>query len=180
MAQLFCEAAVNVGEEDVSGKAFKFAGWMPYLVAVGCFLDVLSTFFPWSEVGGGHWFLPYSVPLPLGWQVQYVGEGVAVLFINLAVRLGGIVGVVGVAMLTYWKIRVFSNVVVLVSSGLSFASAAVFSQLGLPFFIGVYMVLAGGSLKLIGLALDYLEVEIIVENEETEGEDGDEESDVEG
>lgn len=46
----------------------------------------------------------------------------------------------------------------------------VFFQLRLSFYIGVYMVLVGGFLKVISLILESLEVQIIVEDEDEESE----------
>jgi len=135
------------------------------LFAAGCILDVLSTFFPWSMVAGQHWFLPFSVPMPLGWRVQFVGESFAVLVINLSIRLGAILGLAGLVLFMYYKNRIFSSVILLVSTGLSFASVIVFFQLHWSFYIGAYMVLASGFLKLASLILENLEVQVIVEDE---------------
>jgi len=99
------------------------------LFVSGCNLDVLSTFFPWSRVTGHHWFLPFSVPMPLGWHVQFISESFAVLVVNLATRLGTVLGLAGLILLMYYKNRVFSSVILLVSTGLSFASVVVFFQL---------------------------------------------------
>lgn len=152
--------------EKQPAKIFRFSGRALYLFVAGCILDVLSTFFPWSEAAGQHWFLPFSVPLPLGWRVQYISESFAVLAINLATRLGAILGLAGLILLMYHKDRFSSSVILLISTGLSFASAVVFFQLRWPFYIGAYMVLAGGFLKLLSLILENLEVQIVAEDED--------------
>ena len=152
--------------EKQPAKIFGFSGRALYLFVAGCILDVLSTFFPWSEAAGQHWFLPFSVPLPLGWRVQFISESFAVLVINLATRLGAILGLAGLILLMYYKNRVFSTVTLLISTGLSFASLVVFFQLRWLFYIGAYMVLAGGFLKLLSLILENLEVQIVAEDED--------------
>lgn len=151
--------------QKLPAKIFEFSGRALYLFAIGCVLDVLSTFFPWSRTAGQHWFLPYSVPMPLGWHVQYIGESSAVLVINLAIRLGAFLGLAGLLLLTYSTNRVFSNAPLLVSTGLSFASVAIFFQLRWSFYLGAYMVLTSGFLKLVSLILENLEVQVIVEDE---------------
>jgi len=151
--------------EPAPTKVFKFSGRAIYLFAAGCILDVLSTFFPWSETAGGHWFLPFSVPMPLGWRVQFITETLAVLVVSLATRLGAILGLAGLLLLTYYKNRTFSTIILLMSTGLSFASAAIFFQIGWPFYIGAYMTLAGAFSKLLSLILENLEVQIIAEEE---------------
>jgi len=99
--------------------------------------------------------------------VQFISESFAVLVVNLATRLGAVLGLAGLILLMYYKNRVFSSVILLVSTGLSFASVIVFFQLGWSFYIGVYMVLAGGFLKLFSLILESL-VQVIVEDEDEE------------
>jgi len=160
--------AINDSQSSrkLPAKIFEFSGRALYLFVAGCILDVLSTFFPWSRTAGQHWFLPYSVPMPLGWHVQFISESFAVLVVNLATRLGAVLGLAGLILLMYYKNRVFSSVILLVSTGLSFASVIVFFQLGWSFYIGVYMVLAGGFLKLVSLILENLEVQIIVEDKD--------------
>ena len=158
--------SVVKNSKTVTSKVFRFFRWAPYLVAIGCFLDVFSTFFPWSQAGGQHWFLPFSVPMPLGWRVQYIGESFAILVINLAVRLGAILGLAGLVLFMYYKNRIFPSVILLISTGLSFASVIVFFQLHWSFYIGAYMVLASGFLKLASLILENLEVQIVVEDED--------------
>ncbi len=147
-------------------KLIKFSESVLYLFGVGCVLDVLSTFFPWSIAAGYHWFLPFSVPIPLGYQIDYITDSPAVLAVNLTVRLGAILGLVGLLLLALFKNRIVSTPFLITSTGLSFASVAVFSQTGWPFYIGVYMVLASGFLKLFTLILVNLEVEIVVEKED--------------
>jgi len=107
--------------------------------------------------------------MPLGWRVQFISESFAVLVVNLATRLGAVLGLAGLILLMYYKNRGFSSVILLVSTGLSFASVIVFFQLRWPFYIGVYMVLAGGFLKVISLILENL-VQLIVEDEDEESE----------
>jgi len=152
--------------KKLPAKIFEFSGRALYLFAAGCILDVLSTFFPWS-VSGQYWlFLPFSVPMPLGWRVQFIGESFAVLVISLSIRLAAILGLAGLILLMYHKNRIFSSVILLISTGLSFASVIVFFQLHWSFYIGAYMVLASGFLKLVSLILENLEVQLIVEDED--------------
>jgi len=41
-------------------------------------LRIFFQLFPWSEVAGQHWFLPFSVLVPLGWCVQFISESFAI------------------------------------------------------------------------------------------------------
>lgn len=152
--------------QKLPAKIFEFSGRALCLFVAGCILDVLSTFFPWSRVAGQHWFLPFSVPMPLGWRVQFIGESFAVLVISLSIRLAAVLGLAGLILLMYHRNRVFSSVILLISTGLSFASVIVFFQLHWSFYIGAYMVLASGFLKLVSLILENLEVQMIVEDED--------------
>jgi len=134
-----------------------------YLVGVGCFLDVLSTFFPWSEIVGRHWFLPFSIPLPLGWNVYFLEGSVFFLAISVATRLAAVLGLAGLFLYIYRK-RVLSRLLFFISIGLSFVSFVVFSLFGLPLYLGVWIVLVGGFLKLVGLILKNLEVEVAMKD----------------
>jgi len=152
---------------ETSGKAgykvFAFSGWALYLVVLGSILDVLSTFFPWSElIFGRTAFLPFSVPLPLGWSVSFLENNFYTLAINVMVRLASILGFAGLLI----RRRVgnaSSNWVESVSIGLSFASLAVFSQLDVPFNYGAYLVLVAGVLKLVGVVGQNVEIEVVSE-----------------
>lgn len=149
----------------------KFAGRSaPYLFAFGCFLDALSTFLPWSEFSAQHWFLPYSIPLPLGWQVEFFSESVSFFLINVSVRAAVVLGVAGLFLLDRYKSKstALSYFVLFVSMGLTFTAVAVFCQLGLPFFIGSYLVVVAGVLKVLTLILENLEIQIVRERTERE------------
>jgi hypothetical protein len=137
---------------------------MPYLVAVGCVLDVLATFFPWSEeVFSQYWFLPFSYPLPLGWGAQIIEGSLLVLIISVATRVAPLLGLTGLFLYTYRK-SILSTLSLLVSTCLSFACFVVFYLLGWSPYLGAYMILLAGFLKLVGLILRNLEVELSVED----------------
>lgn len=72
----------------------------------------MSTF-PWSEFVGQHWFLMFSIPVSLGWCVQFISEIFAVLIINVATKLGAVLGLAGLILLTYYENRIFSSLILL-------------------------------------------------------------------
>jgi hypothetical protein len=155
----------NESHEPTSVKAstFSFSNYGLYLVALGCVLDVFSTFFPWSEIDGQHWFLPFSFPLPLGWQVHFMPERAPLLVVSVATRVAGFLGIAGIILLGRLKRGVFPWAVFISSAAMSFVSFGIFSQLDWSLYLGVYLVLFGGFLKVVGLVLENLEVQLVVE-----------------
>lgn len=153
-----------------STKVVSFFRWMPYFVAAGCILDVLSTFFPWSEAFGELWFLPYSLPLFFGSNAQFIEENYFFPTISIAVRLAAILGLVSLLLYVYLK-NILPALVLLVSIGLSFASFILFFELGWSPYLGSYLVLLGGFLKASGLILKNLEMETTEERSHNKPED---------
>jgi hypothetical protein len=145
-------------------RVFKLGEGALYFFALGCFLDVFSTFFPWSNAAGLDWFLPLSVPFPLNWQLQHIPDSIEILSVNLSVRFASVLGIAGLFFLVYLKRRLFSNVMFVISIVMSFAAAIFFSQLGWSLYLGVYLVLVGALLKVGGFVLKNLEVEIVSGN----------------
>jgi hypothetical protein len=128
-------------------------------VALGCIFDVLSTFFPWTVSYGKHLFLPFSIPLPFGWDAQFLEDTSFALAINVAIRLAAIVGLGGLVLHVFRR-GILPMLPLFVSIGLSFASIAIFLQLDWSFYLGVHMVLAGGALKIAGLILENFELQV--------------------
>jgi hypothetical protein len=159
----------SVETASIKSAAFSFSSYALYLVAIGCFLDVFSTFFPWSEVGAWHFFLPFSIPLPLTWNVQYLKVSFPILVISVATRVAAILGAAGLFLLGHLKNRVISGAILIVSVILSFVSVGFFSQIGLSFSYGVYLASGGGILKLMGIVLENLKVQIVVETDPQTG-----------
>ncbi len=109
--------------------------------------------FPWAVAYGEHWFLPFSVPLPIGWRVLFLEDSFSMLVVNVGVRLAAVLGVLALLLYAYLK-NVLPTLILLVSIILSFVSFLVFSDsVGWAFSYGVYMVVVGGLLKLLGLIL---------------------------
>jgi len=149
--------------EKTDYKVFALSSWALYLVVLGSVLDVLSTFFPWSElVFGLPAFLPFSVPLPLGWSMFFLESNFYTVAVNVMVRLASILGFAG--LLVRRRVgNASSNWVQCVSIGLSFAAIGVFSRLAMDFSYGVYIVLVAGILKLVGVIGQNVEMELVSE-----------------
>ena len=147
--------------EKTGYRVFALSSWALYLVVLGSVLDVLSTFFPWSElIFGRTAFLPFSIPLPLGWSVFFLESNFYTVAVNVVVRLASVLGFVG--LLVRGRVRNASSTWVLsVSVGLSFAALVVFSQIELSLNYGFYLVLVGGILKLAGVIGQNVEIEVL-------------------
>lgn len=150
----------SLGVVPAKGATFSFSGYALYLVALGCVLDVLSTFFPWSEIGGQHWFLPFSFSLPLGWDAQFMPESLPLLGVSMATRVAAFLGLVGIVLFGRVKKSVFPYAVLIASVAFSFFSLWSFSRLDWPLYFGVYLALSGGLLKVVGIVLENLEVQV--------------------
>ena len=77
----------------------------------------------------------------------------------MAIRVAAIVGLGGLVLYVYHKGVSFS-LVLIVSMVLSFSSVAIFAQTYGSFLLGPYLVSAAGILKLAGLILKNLRLEI--------------------
>jgi len=161
---LVSRSSVEEDSNEQEVRVFKLGERVLYFFALGCFLDVFSTFFPWSNASGYDWFLPLSVPFPIGWQVQHIPHSIEVLSINLAIRLAAILGVIGLFFLVYLKKQIFSNMLFIISIFLSFTSVVIFLQLNWSLYLGVYVVLVGAFLKAGSFVLKNLEIEIVSGN----------------
>jgi hypothetical protein len=149
-----------------SGKVLSFSRLTPYLVALGCVVDLLSTFFPWTAIFTQQRYLPYSIVLPLGERVQFLYADFLILVVVVAVRAAAIVGFGGLVLYVYHKGVLFS-LVLIVSMVLSFSSVAIFAQLFGSFLLGPYLVSLAGILKLAGLILKNLRLEIEKSNDQS-------------
>jgi hypothetical protein len=154
------EAESSEPSEKTDHKVVAFSGWAPYLVVLGSLLDVFSTFFPWGRAFGQDAFLPFSIPLPLGWSVFLLENTFYTMTVNVVVRLASVLGFVG--LLVRGRVKNASSTWVLsVSVGLSFAALVVFSQIELSLNYGFYLVLVGGILKLAGVIGQNVEIEVL-------------------
>ncbi len=134
---------------------------MPYFVAIGCVLDLLSTFLPWSADFGLMWFLPFSIPLPAGWQAHYI-ESLFVVAVSIMIRLAATLGLVALLLNEYLKSKI-PKLLVAVSVVLSFVSVGIFFQIGWSLYFGAFSAVFAGVLKLLGLALENLQLELTLE-----------------
>jgi hypothetical protein len=155
------DAVADEASGKKSSRVLKFPGALLYLVAAGCFMDLFSTFLPWSEHFGSLTFLPYSTPLPLGWNAYFI-ESLSTAIISVIVRLAAVTGLVGLLLHEYRK-GVLPKIVIFASTGLSFASVVLFVQLDWSLYWGVYSVLLAGGLKVVGLILENFQFEITLE-----------------
>lgn len=87
--------------------------------------------------------------------------------ISVAIRVAGFLGLAGIVLLSRFKKSIFPWAVTVVSATLSFFSFWFFSQLGWPLYFGVYLALSGGLLKVVGIFLENLEVQMVAEEDRT-------------
>jgi hypothetical protein len=144
------------------GKTLDLSFLTPYFVSVGSLLDVFSTFFPWSRASGADWFLPYSIPLPIYRSIEFINEGFAEIFICVAVRFAAVTGVI-VILFHFYHQNLRLNFTLLLSTALSLAACVVFSQLSWSLYIGFYMILSSGLLKVFALIFKNVQVELTVQ-----------------
>ncbi|MFW6111193.1 MAG: hypothetical protein ACOC6H_04070 [Thermoproteota archaeon] len=152
------------GKAVLEGEVGETSVWTSILVVAGCVLDVLSTFFPWSMTAGQHWFIPYSFPLLPVWKTSFISNSLILIIINVVIRTAAILGLLALFFYSRGK-NVHGGVTLLLSAGCSLSCFMLFSRLTWPWYLGVYMVLIAGLLKLPPLLLENLELEITVEKE---------------
>jgi hypothetical protein len=133
--------------------------WTRRLVICGALLEAISTLLPW---GVHRLYLPWSL---------IIGSGVRLpasefLTVSVLIRAATIVGWIGVILYEYVKSRILPYVAILTSSILSFLAVAFFAATEIGLSWGAYMSLVGGAFMMLGVVMEKLEVEIVVQLEE--------------
>lgn len=133
--------------------------WTWRLIICGALLDVASTLLPW----GVNWlYLPWSLIIGSG-TVLYASE---FLTVGVLIRAAAIVGWAGVLLHEYVESRTLNYVTILTSSVLSFLAVTFFAATGINLSWGAFLGLAGGAFLLLGVVIEKLEVELVVDLEE--------------
>lgn len=127
--------------------------WIRVFLVLGALFDVVSTFLPWSVAVDAYLYLPWSPLLAGGWVVRALPFTVDFLRVSVVVRVAAVVGWAGVVLYEYVGIRVIWGGAVFVSGVLSFLAVGLFALTGLCFYLGAYLVLVGGVLKVTGIVV---------------------------
>jgi hypothetical protein len=135
--------------------------WGTFVLAIGCVFDVLSTFLPWGQMGNLFWYLPLSIPI--GWRPIFMEETTPIWTITIAIKLAILTGIAGFILYKYSKDRL-SALALVVSICFSCVSFAVAFMGGMIVSFGFYVLVLGCGMKLFSLILNYVEVELVVDN----------------
>lgn len=128
--------------------------WIPVFPVLGALFDVVSTFLPWSVAVDAYLYLPWSPLLAWGWFARALPLVVGFLRVSVVVRVAAVVGWAGVVLYEYVGRRVLWVAAVFVSGVLSFLAVGLFALTGLRLYLGAYLVLAGGVLKILGIVVE--------------------------
>ena len=133
--------------------------WTWRLVICGASLEAISTLLPW---GVDQLYLPWSL---------IIGSGVRLpasefLTVSVLIRAATIVGWIGVIIHEYVESRILPRVAILTSSILSLLAVAFFATTEIGLSWGAYVGLVGGAFMMLGVVIEKLDVEIVVQLEE--------------
>ncbi len=113
-------------------------------------------------------FLPWSPLLNLGQAAFFLPFEIEFIAVSVSVRVAVVAAWTGLVLYEYTKrLRVLPHVLILSSGVLSFSAVAIFAQTGWLFSFGPYLALSGGACKALGVVLERLELEIVIEREGT-------------
>jgi len=145
----------SVGQSRISLSP----AWTLRLTICGALLAAISTFLPW---GVEQLYLPWSLIIGSGMGLQ----GSEFLTVSGLIRAATIVGWTGVILYEYIERRIMPYVTILTSSILSFLAVALFATTEIGLSWGAFVGLAGGVLMVLGVVIEKLEVEVVVQHEE--------------
>ena len=133
--------------------------WTWRLIICGTLLEAISTLLPW---GIYQLYLPWSL---------IIGDGVRLpasefLTVSVLIRAATIVSWIGVILHEYVESRILPHVAILTSSILSFRAVALFATTEIGLYWGAYVSLVGGAFMMLGVVIEKLDVEIVVQLEE--------------
>ena len=133
--------------------------WTWRLIICGALLAAISTLLPW---GVDQLYLPWSLIIGGGTRLQ----GSEFLTVSGLIRAATIVGWTGVILYEYIERRIMPYVTILTSSILSFLAVALFATTEIGLSWGAFLDLVGGTLMVLGVVIEKLEVEVVVQHEE--------------
>jgi len=133
--------------------------WTLRLIICGALLAAISTLLPW---GVEQLYLPWSLIIGGGTRLQ----GSEFLTVSVLIRAATIVGWAGVILYEYIERRILPYVTILTSSILSFTAVAFFATTEIGLSWGAFLGLVGGVLMVLGVVIEKLEVEVVVQQEE--------------
>jgi hypothetical protein len=148
----------SVPPEASAVRIVDLSKFTPYIVAVACLSDLLAIFLPWGEMGTVHWYLPLSVPI--GWPPVFMETNTAIIAVAILIKLALVMTLS--SLLFYQRSKnVLFQLTLLSAVGLAAAAFAVSIGHGMILYLGYYAVLVALVLKIIGLCLKYMEVELV-------------------
>jgi len=154
------ETAQNRGTPSPEQTRISLAPtWTWRLIICGALLDVASTLLPW---GANQSYLPWSL---------IVGQGALLpasefLTVSALSKAAAVVAWAGVVLYEYVERRTVPYGTILASSVLSSLAVALFAITGTPASWGAYLALIGGVLLAVGVLIERLELEVVVDLEE--------------
>jgi hypothetical protein len=126
------------------------------LLVFGSLLILVSTMLPWTELAGFKAYLPLSLSSALVGSDTVSISNPSFLTTSLLVHASAVLAWVSIALLVYNHKRISAQALAIFSSALSFVSAIVFLQIGLPFSFGLPVTLLAGVLLLMATAISRL------------------------
>jgi len=150
--------AVREPTKTLTVNLVDLSKWVLVLVSAGCVTDILTTFIPWGYMGNLQWFLPLSIPI--GWPAIFMDPSIQIWTIAIVLKLA-ILSVLGSLLFYKYSKNALFQLALLASIALSFAGFGVAFAHGMILSFGFYVVVISCFLKITGLALNYLEIEIV-------------------
>lgn len=148
----------SVSPKEQTVRIVDLSKFTPYLVAIACISDLLAVFIPWGEMGSVHWYLPLSVPI--GWPAVFMETSTQIIAVAVLIKLSLVVTLVSLLFIQRSKSVLF-QLALLTGIGLTGAAFAVSITHGMVLYLGYYVVLVAVVLKIIGLSLNYFEIELV-------------------
>jgi hypothetical protein len=148
----------SISPKELKGKIVDLSKFTPFLVVVGVIFDILATFIPWGAMGNLHWYLPLSVPI--GWPAIFMESSGQIVAVAILIKVALVVTIVSFLFYQRSK-KVLFELVLLSAVGIAVAAFVIVSAAGMVVYLGYYAVLAAAVLKIIGLSLKYVELELV-------------------
>jgi hypothetical protein len=142
------------------GRISLAPAWTARLVICGALLEAISTLLPW---GVEQLYLPWNLIIGCGVRLP----ASEFLTVSVLIRAATIVGWIGVILYGYVEGRILLHVAILTSSILSFMAVAFFATTEIGLSLGAYVSLVGGAFMMLGVVIERLDVEIVVQLEES-------------
>lgn len=151
------------------------------LIILGALFNVASFFFPWGIITASSTYVHLPGSIIIGEVAPFAIDDFLIIMqvraqlktISELIRAAIIVGWASVVLYWYVERRIPSRMlrrvifysVVLASSFLSFIAVGMFALTGISLSLGAYLALVGGVLMVLGVLMEALKVEVVVERE---------------